>query len=169
MGWGGVVEWVGGVSRLPCLMPAASPLPTPARFFNFHQLTCTLHTHMKRIQLLPLLLTSKPPATHLIPALFSVPPPYADPRVKRIQQRLGCYTDASTTGNISVFRPACTGKRISLADVTGALRDHYDGTAKDCYRQQTPKAVLKGNANEPWRPIAHLTTGYAHGEQGLRV
>ena len=34
---------------------------------------------------------------------------------------------------------------------------------QDPYMRQTPKAVLRGAANEPWRPVAHLTTGFAHG------
>ena len=106
-------------------------------------------------------LPSRPPAptARLPPARAPGP---TGPRVRSLQARLAGLAPDDPPGALPpVFvRPA---RPLGLPDVMSALRSHFDGTAADVYLQQRPATMLTGAPGEPWRPVAMLTTGIAHG------
>lgn len=88
--------------------------------------------------------------------------PPADPRVRAVQALLGGYNHTAADAFAPVFLPPA--KPLQLGDVMAGLRLRYNGTTRDPYAQQTPAApLLDGTPGEPWRPVALLTTGLAHG------
>lgn len=78
-----------------------------------------------------------------------------------MQALLGGYTREANDAFSPVFLPPA--KPLQLADVMSALRLRYNGTKHDPYTNQTPAPLLDGTPGEPWRPVAFLATGLAHG------
>lgn len=104
------------------------------------------------------------------PPLPATPSPRAPPAVQRVralQHLLGGFNYTGDDVYAPVFLPP--GRPLTIADVMSGLRDHYagvveGGTPRDPYQEQTPAPMLFGNdTEEPWRPVAMLTTGLAHG------
>lgn len=77
---------------------------------------------------------------------------YNHPRVRVLLKQLGNVEVSDDPGRFAVFvEPP---KKLSVADVIQALRNHYVGTVRDPYQQRNP--------NEPDRPISVLRASLSH-------
>ena len=86
--------------------------------------------------------------------------------MKRLLSLLGDFTGYNGTDGLAPHF-VTPQRKLGLRDLQVALRDHFNGTAEDAYMRQTPAPILEGAPGEPPRPVAMLTTGYAHSEPAL--
>ena len=76
---------------------------------------------------------------------------YNHPRVRALLKQLG-NVDAGDAGRFPVFvEPP---RKLSVADVIAALRNHFAGTAHDAYERKNPQ--------EPDRPVSVYRTSMSH-------